>query len=384
MADTKIVVTAKQRGTAFCPVRAELSLPIEEVEGKALVDEQGGLAVPFQVERSGEGCRLHWILDSAAAGQARSYLLTNSRAPAEGSLVDLSEREGCKIEVRIGGELFTRYFYGEEVPRPVLYPLIGPFGHGVTRAYPMEQVEGDHTDHVHHRSLWVGWGDVNGSDNWSEEKGSGRVVHRGFEGRGGGPVFGWIASRNDWLDADGTKLMEDRLTCRFYNLPAGMRLLEFEVTFSATEGDVRFGDTKEGGICCVRVAYPMEVDLGGRIENAFGGVNEEETWGKRAQWCDYSGVVEGHRVGIAVFDHPSNLRHPTYWHVRNYGLMTANPFALSHFLAGQKVDGSYTLPAGESLAFRYAVYVHAGDATEGGVKGRYLDWVYPPEPGASK
>jgi len=141
---------------------------------------------------------------------------------------------------------------------------------------------------------------------------------------------------------------------------------------------VRFGDTKEGGICSVRVAAPMEADRTGKIENAYGGVNEAETWGKRAPWCDYSGIVEGHRVGVAVFDHPGNFRYPTYWHVRNYGLMTANPFGLSHFLAPAEAEGSHVLPKGETLAFRYGVCVHAGDAAEGRVRDRYLDWIYPP------
>ena len=110
----------------------------------------------------------------------------------------------------------------------------------------------------------------------------------------------------------------------------------------------------------------------------MGGVNEDETWGKRAPWCDYSGVVGGHTVGIAIFDHPSNFRYPTYWHVRNYGLMTANPFALSYFLPDEGIDGAHTLPAGESMAFRYALLVHAGDASAGGVSDRYQDWIHPP------
>jgi hypothetical protein len=281
--------------------------------------------------------------------------------------------------VKLGGEVFTNYHYGANLHRPVLYPVIGPYGQGVTRPFPMEIVENDHADHKHHRSIWVAWGDVNSSDNWSEEEGAGRVLHRRFEEKSSGLVFACIATQNDWVDVKGKKLMEDRLALRFYNLPNSMRLMDMDVTFCASEGDVRFGDTKEGGICSVRVAASLEADRGGKIENAFGGTNEDETWGKRASWCDYSGLVGGHKVGIAVFDHPTSFRYPTYWHVRNYGLMTANPFGLSHFLAPEKVDGSHVLRAGEELRFRYRIYVHAGDVTEGGVRSKYLDWLYPPQ-----
>jgi len=47
---------------------------------------------------------------------------------------------------------------------------------------------------------------------------------------------------------------------------------------------------------------------------------------KHADWCDYYGSIGGKTVGIAMFDHPSNPRHPTTWHVRDYGLFAANPF----------------------------------------------------------
>ena len=56
-------------------------------------------------------------------------------------------------------------------------------------------------------------------------------------------------------------------------------------------------------------------------------------WGKRADWVDYYGNVAGEIVGIAIFDHPKNLRHPTYWHARSYGLLAANPFGLREFTA---------------------------------------------------
>ena len=100
----------------------------------------------------------------------------------------------------------------------------------------------------------------------------------------------------------------------------------------------------------VRIASSMDADADGHIENAYGGRGETECFGKRAQWMDYAGPVDGKTVGVAVFDHPSSFRYPTYWHVRNYGLMHANcvrPGASSWDIPG--VDGSYVLPEGARL-----------------------------------
>jgi hypothetical protein len=146
-----------------------------------------------------------------------------------------------------------------------------------------------------------------------------------------------------------------------------------------TEGKVRFGDTKEGGICSIRVASSMDEKAGaGRIVNSYGGTGEKETWGKRAHWCDYSGPVGGETVGIAIFDNPSNFRYPTYWHVRSYGLMTANPFGLSHFEPGKGRDGSLEVEAGQRLEFNYRVCFHAGDAKKARVAEKFLNYVAPP------
>ncbi len=378
MNEVKIGVKSGRRASAFCPVSAEIDIPAERATAMSLVDCRRAAAVPCRVEKAGVGCRLHWVVESIAAGQGLDYVLTDGAPPVGGLGVELSRQEGDRIAVTVGGARLTTYRYSPSDARPSLYPLIGPYDGGVTRSFPFEDVAGDDTDHKHHRSLYWAWGDVNGVDVWGEEEGHGCVRHREFESWGGGPVFGWIKSRNDWEDADGGKLMEDRVTLRFYNMPAGMGLIDFEVALLATEGEVRLGDTKEGGICAVRVATSMKAAAAGRIENSFGGTGEAETWGKRASWCDYSGPVGDHTVGIAIFDGPKNFRYPTYWHVRDYGLMTANPFGLSHFLAPEVADGSFALPAGGELAFRYRLYIHAGGASEGGVRGKYLDWIYPP------
>jgi len=377
MRKVRIVVQGTSRPVAFCPVSAPVQRSARELDECTLIDVARDVPVPFQTEKTPGGSRIHWIVDSLAPGQRKEYLLRDGGEPAPAGGVAVEPDGDGRLRVTIGRELLTRYLWGDELPRPCLYPLIGPFGHGVTRAYPQEELEGDVRDHVHHRSVFVAWGDVNGSDNWSEEPGSGRVAHRYFEAAEGGPVFGRIVSLNDWLREDGRSLMQDRLEYRFFNVPRSCRLIDMSVTFYASEGEVRFGDTKEGGFASVRVATSMTVERGGRIENSFGGTNEAETWGRRAHWCDYSGPAGGHTVGIALFDHPANLRHPTYWHVRDYGLMTANPFGLSHFV-GPEVDGTHVLPAGKHLCFRYRIFVHAGNAAEGEVSRKYLEWLYPP------
>lgn len=376
MKKLKIVLRGGPRAVAFCPVSACLNRLPQDLAAAALVDVARDLPVPFQTNATPGGATMHWILDCLAPRQEKEYVLQDSSVKPVTSRVELKAEED-QISVRIGGELFTRYIYGQAVPKPCLYPVVGPYGQGVTRAYPQETVGADSTDHPHQRSVWVAWGDVNGSDNWSEQPGSGRMLHRAFETLQSGPVFGRLSARNDWVNAAGERLMEDQLEYTFYNVPPSFRLFDLDVTFRATCGDVRFGDTKEGGIISVRVATSMQGNRTGRIETALGAVTEAETWGKRASWCDYSGQVGHHIVGIVIFDHPANLHYPTYWHVRDYGLMTANPFGLSFFVGGG-ADGSHVLRAGEELSFRYRVLIHAGGAGEGGVKEKYLEYVFSP------
>ena len=79
-------------------------------------------------------------------------------------------------------------------------------------------------------------------------------------------------------------------------------------------------------------------------------------------------MVDGERVGIAILNHPSSFRYPTYWHVRDYGLFAANPFGLHDFKGSQdKDEGAYTLPAGETLSLRYRFLFHRGDEKSAGV-----------------
>jgi hypothetical protein len=105
--------------------------------------------------------------------------------------------------------------------------------------------------------------------------------------------------------------------------------------------------------------------------NSEGKVGVDQIWGKRANWVDYSGEVDGESLGIAIFDNPANLKHPTYWHARDYGLFAVNPFGEHEFYHDPKRDGSVTIAVGESLTFRFRVVIHHGDATEAQIAAAY-------------
>ena len=110
------------------------------------------------------------------------------------------------------------------------------------------------------------------------------------------------------------------------------------------------------------------------MTNAEGQSGMAQVWGKRSAWVDYSGKAEGAAVGVAIFDHPANPRHPTWWHARDYGLFAANPFGEGSFTGDKSKNGSMTLAPGKSVRFRYRVYIHDGDTAQAGVAAAYRSW----------
>jgi len=108
--------------------------------------------------------------------------------------------------------------------------------------------------------------------------------------------------------------------------------------------------------------------------NAEGLEGERQVWGKRSAWVDYFGEVEGEKLGVAIFDHPQNPKHPTFWHSRSYGLFAANIFGERDFMADKTRDGSITLEPGGTLRFRYRVVIHPGDFRSANIAELYRQY----------
>lgn len=270
------------------------------------------------------------------------------------------------VYVLIDESLFTEYhFPGEGVPKPYLAPIIGPFGDTVTRPISPEIKE-----HPHHRGLFIAHGDVCGEDIWNEPAGKHGRTDQNALRCSHGNVFAKLRAELTWKDRDGKPLMDETRSYWIYAMPREARVIDLKLEFRAAHGDVVLGPTKEAGFLGLRMHPDIDGNAGkgGMMENAYGGVGEGQCWSKPAQWCDYHGVVNGNRVGIAVFDNAQNLRFPTRWHIRDYGLFAANCWFW---------DGPHTIPQGETLTFGYRVIVHAGDTRAAASAERFLDYDIP-------
>ena len=265
-----------------------------------------------------------------------------------------------RVELRVAGDPFATWCCRDQ---PYLHPVLGPTGKRLTRDFPFEEREGEPRDHPHHRSLWFAHGAVDGLDFWTWT-GEGPLVrptgiseHHSGEGRASFVVT------DDWVAPDGRVVCSDRRRFEVFVEPDA-RGLDVDVTLLATEAGLLLGDTKEGTFA-LRLASGLTVDGSegrARLTNSEGLV-DAAVWGKRARWVLAQGAVDGEPAAVALMDHPQNLRHPTTWHARTYGLLAANPFGLSEFEGAAKGAGDFHLEPNASLRLRYRVLLFASVPT---------------------
>lgn len=309
-------------------------------------------------------------------------------------LTTFLERSGCvaqefsvetldgKIRVLLDGETFTELVHGSEagfgeLPRPFLYPIVGPTGAAMTRNFPMDKsFEEEEKDHPHHRSLWFAH-PVNETDFWSETKGAGRIIPTGEFQSVVDENGCQIVMESEWVTTDGVKVIDSVQMYRFGLLEDNSRVIDvrIEMTPGNDIEQATFMDTKEGSMALR--SHPALRLVGehanGQAINSEGN-RDRELWGKRAKWVAYWGEIEGEECGFAILDHPDNLRHPTWWHARHYGLVGANPFGIHDFERKRKGIGNFTLEKGDTLTLNYRFIFFSGSAEDAKLEKKFDDW----------
>lgn len=283
-------------------------------------------------------------------------LLSASLPAAEVKL----EKQGDSVEVTIDGRPFTVFNFAKEHAKPYFSPVRAADGAIITRGLENPK------DHPHHKGIWLAIDEVNGIKFWAEK---GKIENQDIQvvAPQGNPARLQVVNR--WLGEDGRPvLIESTLISIFAD-----RLMTYDIRFAAADVPVTFGDTKEG-LFGLRLADPLRESQGGRIINAEGKKGMKECWGQQAAWVDYCGEIEGKTYGVTIFDNPQNPRRSRF-HVRDYGLFTVSPFGDHAYTNGKEPVNELTLKPGESVRFKYGLYVHTGDVTGGKVADEYQEYL---------
>lgn len=324
-----------------------------------LTDENGDTHI---AERDPSSAIYHVRLPAASIGEALkcSMEAIDEAPPCDG--IDLDRHEGS-FDVSLAGAQFLTFHYGGDAVKPVINPIMTPGGTNMLREMMGAYTEGEHP---WQRGLTLMQGAINEVDCWNEadKKGFGRteqdaiaIHHR--------PLSLVWETENTWYELD-KPLMTDSRSYRVFDTARDAVILDIALTLKASHGAITIGPTKEAGFVCIRVNPTMNASADGRMVNSYGAADEAGCWSKRAHWMDYFGPVGNETVGFAVFDHPENLRYPTAWHVRGYGLFAPNCWMN---------QPDHTIPDGETLTFRWRVVVHSGDTHSAQIRERYLDYV---------
>jgi Methane oxygenase PmoA len=279
------------------------------------------------------------------------------------------------VAINVDGKPFTTFHYGEKNNKPFLAPLRSASGKIVTRGFPMENIPGESRDHLHHTGLWFSYDDVNGVKFWENDPSYtkpniGRIVvtHSAWKD---GDKSGTLTATMEWRDPAGKVLLVENRDMTFYSDPK-LRTIDFHITLTAAQ-EVTIGDTKEGAFA-IRLADIFTEKKGAKIVDANGRIGMKNVWGKRSNWVDYTAEVDGERLGVAIFDNPQNPHYPTYWHARDYGLFSLNPFGQNSFDENMP-ENKTKVANGQKLTFQWRVVIHPGDAQSGNVAELYKRYI---------
>ncbi len=263
------------------------------------------------------------------------------------------EQKPDRILIHQGAKPVGEYvFSNEKTLRPFFANLRAPGGSPVTRTWP--PVPGvDAVDHAEmHPGVWLAFGDVSGEDFWRNKA---AIKHQRFtaapEWKEGSLHFATLSTMHR---ADGSALADMACDFTLTPLPGEFRLTWAAAITPRVDG-FYFGDQEEMGLG-VRMATPLTEKNGGLITSSTGATTAKATWGQLADWCDYSGTVNGVRTGVKIIPDPANFR-PCWWHNRDYGVFVANPFGRAAMKQG--APGRVEVKQGETHRMKFTVILHS-------------------------
>jgi predicted secreted protein len=259
------------------------------------------------------------------------------------------DRSDSQVKVTVDKRPLLVYQAKENPFKPYVWKFFTPGGVNVLRDSP--------SDHLHHHALMFAVA-ADGINFWEERTGPGMERNVGLSDVQPAEVAGiqWAAWTQDldWMppESDAPLLRERRTlaTAQVGEPKASLLAWITRLEVPAGKAKVTLSGSNYFGL---GMRFLPSMDTGGQFRNADGQTGVDGTNGKTSKWCAYSASADGKPVTIAVFDAPTNPRHPATWFTMDKG------FAYLSATLGL-ADQPLVIEAGHPLVLRYAVALWDG------------------------
>ncbi len=299
-----------------------------------------------------------WACWTLGLGIAALGLGAAATALGDEALVVVSD--ASSTWAKAGTRPVMQYFFVPNPAKPYAAQLFSPRGVNVLRDSP--------ADHKHHHGLMFAVA-VDGVDFWSETPTCGRQNHVGGEEptvRTMGEVAVALGTQElDWLGPKDDKLlMRETRTVGVARLAEGpVTVVGWRSRFEPPPGKdaITLSGSPYFGL---GTRFVQSMDTGGKFLNADGKTGVAGTNDARSAWCAYAATADGKPVTVALFDFPTNPRHPATWFTMDQGFAY-----LSATLNLSKEP--LKVASGKPLVLRYAVAVWDGAVEKSKIDALY-------------
>ncbi len=293
----------------------------------------------------------------------------------------LKHEEGKSLSCVLDGKALWTLNFAKEEGKPYFHPVCLADGTVLTWLRP--------GDHIWHRALWFSWKFINKLNYWEENKegksqGLSDITDVKFEEGKDGVTK--ITILLDYHPPDKPAVLKERREIAITPPDKeGCYRMDWRMTWTAGAEDALLDRT------------PTKADggpaWGGYAGLSFRAVKEMTEYqafdsegrknldghGQKARWLDFSGMVPDtsaalrgkvqprKAAGVAMFDHPSNPRHPAPWFVIMGGTFG---YCSPAFI----FDKAHTIPAGQSLTLFYRVLIHPGRGDAAALEKEWKDF----------
>lgn len=284
------------------------------------------------------------------------------------------------------GKCLGTYHWGQDRRHPFFHPL---FSYGANQ--PLTNFAP--WDHRWHKGLWWSWKYINGINfwEWFNDDGSGEghslvIAHEATPTAAGSIEIRQTVEMRV-IQSNALLLVENRQVTLHPTVPGlqGGWAIDWDATTTAiVDCELKptlLSEQPWGGYAGLNFRAGRSMSVNETLRNSNGASGIETCHRATARWAAYGGNVDGSeqdsavnpaQAGVAIFDHPANLRHPTPFYAAVAG---GNSLGFGFIGTAPIMYETLHLRAGQQLRFRHRVVLFDGIMSNALLDGLWQQWV---------